>query len=43
MKILGVDTGLTGACACVEVRADGPHVAAEVVMAAERSTKGGAP
>jgi len=32
MKILGVDVGLTGACAVVEVRADGPHVIAVTDM-----------
>jgi len=32
VKILGVDVGLTGACAAVEVRADGPHVVAVIDM-----------
>jgi crossover junction endodeoxyribonuclease RuvC len=32
MKILGVDVGLTGACAVVEIRADGPHVVAVIDM-----------
>src|SRR6516165_4354048 len=32
MKILGVDVGLTGACAVVELRADGLHVLAVTDM-----------
>ena len=32
MKILGVDVGLTGACAVVELGADGPHVIAVTDM-----------
>jgi crossover junction endodeoxyribonuclease RuvC len=32
MKILGVDTGLTGACAVVELGADGPRVIAITAM-----------
>jgi len=32
VKILGVDVGLTGACAVVELRADGPYVIAVTDM-----------
>jgi crossover junction endodeoxyribonuclease RuvC len=32
VKILGVDVGLTGACAVIELRADGPHVRAVTDM-----------